>query len=158
MTAADFEDYRHAIMNDRLRKDPEKSWDRLVWVWNWCRAEVGGWPAIVVERPTKRVTYILPWSAFPVSFKNDVDFFLRRLSGQDLSEDGPPRPARPATLQKRSYQLRVAASALVHRGHDADAVGSIADLLSLERYQEILLLDPGMARSLASGRRDGGIP
>lgn len=101
VTAADFEDYRHAIMNDRLRKDPEKSWDRLVWVWTWCQCQVAGWPAIVIERPSKRVTYVLPWSAFPASFKNDVDFFLRRLSGQDLSEDGPPRPARTATLQKR---------------------------------------------------------
>ena len=138
VTAADFEDYRHAIMNDRLRKDPEKSWDRLVWVWTWCQCQVAGWPAIVIERPSKRVTYVLPWSAFPASFKNDVDFFLRRLSGQDLSEDGPPRPARTATLQKRFISFVWRLPALVHRGHDAHAVRSIADLLSLERYQEIL--------------------
>ena len=138
-------------MNDRLRKDPEKSWDRLVWVWNWCLHNVAGWPAILVERPTKRIIYVLPWSVFPPSFKDDVDRFLRRLSGKDLSEDGPPRPARPATLEKRSYQLRVAASALVHRGHDAGAVGSIADLLSLDRYQEILrfLLDRGASHQAA---------
>src|SRR5262249_58314788 len=34
VTMADLEDYREAIFNDRLRKDPEKSWDHLVWVWN----------------------------------------------------------------------------------------------------------------------------
>jgi hypothetical protein len=84
------------------------------------------------------VTYVLPWSVFPTSFKHDVDLFLERLSGKDLSEDGPPRPARPSTLQKRAYQLRLAASALIHRGHKADTVRSIADLLLLERYQEIL--------------------
>jgi integrase len=149
VTLADFDDYRQAITNDRLRKDPEKSWDRLVWVWNWCLHNVSGWPAILVERPSKRVTYLLPWSAFPPSFKDDVDRFLRRLSGQDLSEDGPPRPARPATLEKRSYQLRLAASALVHRGHDAGAVGSVGDLLSLDRYQDILrfFLNRGSGRS-----------
>jgi integrase len=149
VTSADLEAYHDAIMNDRLRKDPEKSWDRLVWVWNWCRHNVSGWPAIVVERPSKRVTYILPWSAFPASFKNDVDCFLRRLSGKDVSEDGPPRPARPATLQKRSYQLRIAASALVHRGQDANSIRLIADLLSLDRYREILrfFLDRGDDRS-----------
>ena len=102
------------------------------------RREVDGWPAVVIERPSRRVTHILPWSAFPTSFKHDVDLFLERLSGKDLSEDGPPRPARPSTLQKRAYQLRLAASALIHRGHKADTVHSIADLLSLERYQEIL--------------------
>src|SRR5262249_25210670 len=67
-----------------------------------------------------------------------VDRFLDRLAGNDLSDDGPMRPARPATLEKRKYQLRVAASALVHRGHDAHTVGSIAELLSFEHYQEIL--------------------
>jgi integrase len=108
----------------------------------------------VVERPTKRVTHLLPWSAFPPSFKNDVDSFLRRLSGKDVSEDGPLRPARPATLQKRSYQFRVAASALVHRGHDRESFGSIADLLSLERYQEILrfFLDRGEGQPSSSSR------
>jgi integrase len=138
VTMADLEDYREAIFNDRLRKDPEKSWDQLVWVWNWSRREVDGWPAVVIERPSRRVTYVLPWSVFPTSFKHDVDLFLERLSGKDLSEEGPPRPARPSTLQKRAYQLRLAASALIHRGHNADTVRSIADLLSLERYQEIL--------------------
>src|SRR5262249_39755 len=138
VTMADLEDYREAIFNDRLRKDPEKSWGQLVWVWNWCRREIDGGPAVVIERPSRRVTYVLPWSAFPTSFKRDVDLFLDRLSGKDLSEDGPPRPARPSTLQKRAYQLRLAASALIHRGHEADTVRSIADLLSLERYQEIL--------------------
>ena len=138
VTIADLEGYREAIFNDRLRKDPEKSWDQLVWVWNWCRREVDGWPAVVIERPSRRVTYVLPWSVFPTSFKHDVDLFLDRLSGKDLSEDGPPRPARPSTLQKRAYQLRVAASTVVHRCHKADTVRSIADLLSLERYQDIL--------------------
>ena len=38
---------------------------------------------------------------------------LLRLSGADLSEEGPPRPARPTTLKTREYQLRVAASALI---------------------------------------------
>src|SRR5262245_37918227 len=138
VTMADLEDYREAIFNDRLRKDPEKSWGQLVWVWNWSRREVDGWPAVIIERPSRRVTYVLPWSVFPTSFKHDVYLFLERLSGKDLSEDGPPRPARPSTLQKRAYQLRLAASALIHRGHKADTVRSIADLLSLERYQGIL--------------------
>jgi len=73
VTMADLEDYREAIFNDRLRKDPEKTWDQLAWVWNWCRREVNGWPAVVIERPSRRVTYVLPWSVFPASFKHDVD-------------------------------------------------------------------------------------
>ena len=80
----------------------------------------------------------MPWSAFPASFKEDVDRFHDRLAGVDLSDDGPLRPARPATLHKREYQLRIAASALVLRGHDAQSIVSIAALLSFENYREIL--------------------
>ena len=138
VTVADFEAYRQAILADRLRCHPEKTWDGVVWAWNACQPGVEGWPAIAIERPSRREIYALPWSAFPASFKQDVDRFLDRLAGIDLSDDGPVRPARPATLQKRNHQLRVAASALVHRGHDAQTIRSIAELLSFPRYQEIL--------------------
>jgi hypothetical protein len=135
---ADLEAYREAILNNRLRRRPEKTWDSLIWAWNGCARKIEGWPAITIQRASRRKTYIMPWSAFPATFEQDVDRFLRRLAGADLSDDGPMRPARPATLQRRQYQLRVAASALVHQGQDPQSICSIADLLSFERYQEIL--------------------
>jgi integrase len=135
---ADLEAYREAILNNRLRSRPEKTWDGLIWAWNGCGRNIEGWPAITIQRASRRKTYIMPWSAFPATFKQDVDRFLHRLAGTDLSDDGPMRPARPATLQRRQYQLRVAASALVHQGQDPQSICSIADLLSFERYQEIL--------------------
>ena len=138
VTGADLKDYQNAIVADRLRKSPEKTWDHLAWVWNRCVRDVEGWPAIEIERVSRRESYVLPWSAFPASFKEDVDHFLDRLSGRDLSEDGPLRPARSSTLKTRQYQLRIAASALVHRGHDPQSLASIAAMLSFERYQEIL--------------------
>jgi len=138
VTLVDSEAYRQAIFNDRLRSRPEKTWDTLSWTWNACHRNVEGWPAIRIERVSRRKIYVMPWSAFPVSFKQDVDRFLDRLAGADLSDDGPIRPARPATLQMRQYQLRLAASVLVDRGHDAQSIRAIADLLSIERYQEIL--------------------
>jgi len=138
VTLADLDGYRQAIFENRLRSRPERTWDSLIWAWNACQRNVEGWPAIAIERASRREIYALPWSAFPASFKEDVDRFLDRLAGTDLSDDGPKRPARPATLQKRQHQLRVGASALVHRGHDARTIGSIAELLSFERYKEIL--------------------
>jgi hypothetical protein len=138
VTLADLEAYRQAILDDRLRNRPEATWERLSWTWNTCQRNVEGWPAIRIERVSRRKIYVMPWSAFPASFKQDVDRFLDRLAGADLSDDGPIRPARPATLQMRGYQLRLAASVLVHRGHDAQSIRAIADLLSIERYQEIL--------------------
>ena len=139
----DLEAYRDAIASDRLRKDPEKTWDSLVWSWNAGRREVKGWPDIEVPRETRREVYVLAWSAFPPSLKADVDAFLLRLSGADLSENGPPRPARPATLKTREYQLRVAASALVHKGVEASEIRALADLVTLDRFKLVMrfLLD-----------------
>ena len=38
VTAEDFEAYHKAIVSDRLRAKPEKTWDAIVWTWNACRA------------------------------------------------------------------------------------------------------------------------
>ncbi len=135
---SDLFEYRDAILDDRLRDKPETTWDSLIWTWNLCMREVPGWPQVEIERVSRRETYALPWSAFPKTFKQDVDRFLDRLSGRDLSEDGPARPARPVTLETRARQLRLAASALVLRGHAPETITRIADLLTLERYREIL--------------------
>jgi site-specific recombinase XerD len=143
LSLADLWAYRDAIAADRLRKDPEKTFDGLIWSWNACRREVEGWPDIEIPREIRREIYVLRWSDFPPSLKADVDAFLLRLSGADLSEKGPPRPARPATLKTRAYQLRVAASALVHKGVPRDEVRALADLVALDRYKLVMrfLLD-----------------
>lgn len=135
---ADLEAYREAIFSDRLRGEPEKAWDALVWTWNACERDVAGWPAIVIARTSKRETYLLPWSTFPESLKKDADAYLARLAGLDLMEDGPPRPARPDTLKTRAYQLQVSASALVHRGVAPETIRSLADLVEFENYKSLL--------------------
>jgi integrase len=137
VTSADLENYREAIIADRLRKDPEKTWDSLLWCWNSC-LNIEGWPPVEIERKPKRELYVLPWSQLSIPLKQDVDRYLHRLAGADLTDDGPIRVARPATLHKREYQFRMAASALVHKGIEPQSLQSIADMLSFERYQTIL--------------------
>jgi integrase len=143
VTLADLDAYHEAIVNDRLRGKPEQTWDAIVWTWNACQREVAGWPDIEIPRAIRREVYALSWSDFPASLKADVDAFLVRLSGADLSADGPSRPAKTATLKTREYQLRVAASALVHKGIEPGSIHTVADLVTLERFKLILrfLLD-----------------
>jgi integrase len=137
----DLEAYHQAILNDRLRAGAEKTWDSIAWTWNACRRDVEAWPTIEIPRQSKRVTYVLPWSAFPASLQEEVQRFLDRQSGRDLSEDGPPRPLRATSLATREYQLRVAASALVASGVDAPV--SLAEVLEVENFKRVLrvLLD-----------------
>ena len=100
--------------------------------------EVVGWPDINIPRPSRRKQYVLAWSVFPASLREELERFLRRQSGQDLSEDGPPRPLRSSSLETREYQLRTAASLLVALGDNPASITSFSVLLSVENYRRIL--------------------
>ena len=130
--------YRDAILNDRLRARAEKSWDSLTWLWNKCVRQTPGWPEIEIPRESQREIYILPWEAFPPSFKADVDAYIHCQSGRILSEKNPAKLWRPTSCKTRSYQLRVSASALAIRGTPAENITSIASLVEFDNFIEIL--------------------
>jgi integrase len=138
LTMSDLEAYRLAIMKDRLRKNPTKTWDSLVWSWNPCLSQIQDWPQIQIPREQRRHTYTFPWDYYPSSLKQDVDAYLARLAGVSLSLDGPNKPARPATLKTRERQLRMAAAAAVHMGIDPSELTSLTALFAFERFQLIL--------------------
>ena len=116
VSLTDLESYHQSIVNDRLRAGAEKTWDSIAWTWNACHREVSGWPDVQIPRASRRETHVRPWTDFPPSLQADVQRFLDRQSGRDLSIDGPPHPLREASLKTREYQLRVAASALLSAG------------------------------------------
>ena len=138
VTLDDLKAYGRAMIEDRLRRSPERAWDELSWSWNASMREVEGWPKIEIPRKDRRNPYVLAWATFPTSLKLEVDAFLRRQSGADLCEEGPPKPLRASSLKTRERQLRVAAAALVHRGVSPSEIRGISDMLSLERFKEIL--------------------
>jgi integrase len=138
VTLADLEAFRDAIIENRLRSTPEKTWDGVVWCWNRLVGEVAGWPQVVIPREDKRTVYVLPWVVFPPSLKAEVDAYLKRLAGEVIDEDGPPKAMRPSTLVNRDYQLRSAASALVAAGVATDTICTIGDLARLEPMKLIL--------------------
>jgi integrase len=130
--------YRHAIKNDRLRAKAEQTWDHLLWLWNKCVRKIPGWPQLEIPRESKRDIYGLEWTDFPASLKEEAERFIERQTGRDLSDDGPPKPWRQTTCETRLYQLRAAASALVHQGVAASEITSLSVLTTFENYQKIL--------------------
>ena len=100
-------------------------------------------PAVEIPRASRRTTYVRPWTDFPPSLQAEIHRFRDRQSGLDLSEDGPPRPLREASLKTREYQLRVAASVLFDAGVPVEELQSLSDVLTFERFKLILraLLD-----------------
>lgn len=132
LTIAHLERFRVELTTNCLLRNPDGTWADLVWGWNRSAARIAEWPKVTIVRVSRRQTYTRPWSAFPASLKADVDGWLGRLAGRDLSDDGPLRPARPSTLATREYQLRAFASVLVLRGHPPDSVKTLADLVAYD--------------------------
>ena len=131
-------DYRDAILNDRLRGNAEKTWDHLLWLWNKCVRETPGWPQVEIPRESKRETYGLDWSDFPPSYKEEIGRYIEHQTGRDLSDEGPRKPWRPSTCKTRLYQLRSAASVLVHQGVAANEITALSVLTTYENYHKIL--------------------
>lgn len=139
VTVSDLDAYHSVLVSDRLRSDPEGTWNSITWSWNACVREFEAWPQIEIERVSRKETYILDWSAFDPAFRADCEVYLDRLANVDLSADeGPLRASRSATIETRRYQLRVLASAAVLSGTDPKFIRSIADLVTPEAHQKIL--------------------
>jgi integrase len=132
------ERYRQVIATSRLRANPEKVWDSILWAWNKSIEDTPGWPSVRIPRVARRVYYVLDWDAFPPSLKADVDAFAAFHGTINLDGDGPSRPCRRSTLATRTYQIRTAASSLVRMGVAANTIGSISDLVTLEHFKMIL--------------------
>lgn len=139
VTLDDLHSYRDTILNDRLRANAESAWDHFLWAWNRAASLYSAsWPQTIIPRPAKREVYVLPFAAFPTSFEAEVQAYADRLSSANLDDDGPARPASPATIATRTYQLRAAASALVQSGAGRASIEGIADLVEIENFKKIL--------------------
>jgi hypothetical protein len=93
---------------------------------------------MTIPRTIKREIYIYPLEAFPPAFADELAAYGGRLANVDFDDDGPVRPARSTTVKTRLYQLRAAASALVHGGVDPATITSLAQLVEPERFKQIL--------------------
>src|SRR6516164_2604311 len=76
------------------------------------------------------------WPTFPASLREDCETWLDRLAGRDLLEEAPFRPVRPSTVERREWQLRAFATALMLRGRDPSTITCLRDLVEIEAYKE----------------------
>lgn len=108
--------------------------------WNEAAETVPGWPRTRLtsaEQPPRARRLAL--DVLPTSFREDVDRYLDWLSGRDrLADDGPARPAAPATLRIRREHLRLAASRLAEHLGTPERVTSLALLVEPANVRAIL--------------------
>jgi integrase len=135
VTETTFTEFRDHL-DDALLKHPDAVFAELVRGWRAAQKTVEDWPQVSITIPDRRDHWTLPWSAFPPSLRQDCDAWLDRLAGRDLLEEVPFRPVRPGTIERREWQLRAFATALVLRGRDPTTITGLKDLVEIKAYRE----------------------
>lgn len=130
--------YGRDLISKSLLDRPKQAYRTTCIVWNKASDTVTGWPQQKLTIPSSRPTYALSPSAFPASFRIDLDAYLKLLSGDDLFGEMGGHPASPDTLKGRRKQILALASALVEAGHDPQSIRSLADLVEPKAAQAAL--------------------
>jgi integrase len=112
---------------------------RVPHIWNESSTKFNFWPAtklttISFKTPPKH----LQWSDLSPSFQQEADAYLALRANPDLFDERPEAPRRPlaaTTIRQQREHLRLAASILIQAG---DAIESLADLVTPERFKRVL--------------------
>ena len=125
--------FRHHLSEASLAKDPDKTWKRTAQAWNRCVERVG-LDLAVLSTPDSDRHRAIPLDQYPVSFQEDLDAWIKRLSNPEFwTGEGPAKPLRPVSLRNVRATIRQFASALVARGRPIEEITSLATLVEFER-------------------------
>jgi integrase len=132
--------FRDWLAANALVKDPEAFARRTGKLWNEAAELLGGQglPRIAPPTDSRNRMRRLPLSAFPESFRNDLEAYLAQRADPDpFDPDAPPKRAKASTIRLLREQLRLAACALVERAHDPATIASLCDLVEVEAFKDI---------------------
>ena len=151
-----FDRFLADITHGALIEDPRVKHREATMAWNRLAETLPGWPLQSVTVPSYSRTYALPWDRFPASLWLDVQAYLAHLghkadirNGEDAAiladeqEGGDVltggvgfRPLQPSSLKTVQYELSLYVSALVYRGHDPQALRTLADVVALKLVRD----------------------
>lgn len=133
-------DLRTALIEESFQNKPEAVVANAVKTWNRLAQQIPKWPQVrLAPPPRKKEPWTLSLEAFPASFRDDLDRWTNRLEHPDLLDgSGPAKPLRPTTIKHRRFQVREAASALVHSGMPIDTITDLSVLVDLENLKAAL--------------------
>lgn len=136
------DEFRDWLAENVLVKDPHGFVRRVGKLWSEAAQMLPdqGLAAIVPPAAPSNRMRRLPLSAFPESFRKDLEAYLAQRADPDpFDPEAPPRPAKSSTIRLLREQLRLAANALVERGRDPSTITSLCDLVEVEAFKEIQL-------------------
>jgi integrase len=130
-------EFLEALTEESFIKNPRVTHQNLCRQWNAMVGVVPDWPKTGILVPRYAEHYILPPEALPAAFWRDVDAWLSNQAHDDLLNlNAPPRPLKPRTLRQYRYEVRRFASMLMLRGHNPDAIKSLAYLVQPKNVED----------------------
>jgi integrase len=127
------------INNSTLVRKPFQIHRRTAVLWNSAKSAIHGWPGSMLTVPSYRKTFALPEESFPASLIADFDAWEKCVSGKDpLNDKAPIRPLREATWRHDRGNFVRAASALVHKGLNINAITSLSVIVQPHNVKAIL--------------------
>jgi len=131
--------YREELRRTCARSKADKLARYVVRGWNAAAETIQGWPQRRLEAGFNADRfYILPWSAFPGSYRDDVEAFLASDADTWLQGDTARRSLKPRTKSNYRDAYRRAASILVRLGVAAESIRTLADVVHLDRVEAVL--------------------
>lgn len=123
--------YEGYLTTQTLKTEPQRHRREVCLLWNRlgeAAPELGLQPVMV---PDHRKRYSPPWEALPASFRAEAEAWLAALSQEAdlLSETGPLRPLRPASIKSYRQALLQAVAGLVQAGRALETITSLAALV-----------------------------
>lgn len=132
--------YDRAVRHESFKVDPDRHLREVCRLWNKAVDAIPDLGLQTVTLPSRRETYTSPWGDLPTAFTKDADAWLRSMSKEAdlLSDVGPIKPLRPASIKTYRYTIRQIFAALVHKGWAPEAVDSLDVLVRAENAKAVL--------------------
>jgi integrase len=136
--------YRAYVMAHMIGRWPDEVIRLVARLWNSAARRDPAWPQTRLSAPTLREYYSLPFTAYPVSFQDDVAALAVWMAGTRRRRaphrrPGRKRPMRPATIKNILSWIRLATSALVAGGRDPASITELSCLVTEADMEAILL-------------------
>lgn len=133
-------DYGRAVRRESFKVNPDRHRREVCRLWN---KAVDLLPDLGLQRvtlPSRRETYTSPWETLPGAFREDADGWLESMSKEAdlLSDEGPIKPLRPASIKAYRYSIRQIFAALVHKGWAPEAIDSLSVLVRADNAKAAL--------------------
>lgn len=134
------EAYDRAVRRESFKVNPDRHRREVCRLWNKSVDLLPDFGLQRVTLPSRRETYTSPWETLPAAFREDADAWLESMSKEAdlLSDEGPIKPLRPASINTYRYAMRQIFAALVHKGWAPEAIDSLGVVVRADNAKAVL--------------------